>query len=106
LDEGKVVNLYGVWDRSPISFIFSLISLFNTTNILCFSWVDKKSGKNWFNFSGDTLEALRAAVPDIPPLVTIVRNSKLGYFVIDLVREAISAKSASFSSLAPITHNT
>ena len=72
----------------------------------CFSFSLKNSGKKSSNFSLDTLAALRAAVPDTPPLVTIVRNSRFGYLVIPLVRDAISLKSSSFSSLAPIIQST
>ena len=63
-------------------------------------------GSNGFNFSVDILAAFLAAVPDAPPCVTIVRNSKLSYLSNDLVLFAISLKSSSLPSLAPITNNT
>ena len=72
----------------------------------CFSSSDNSSGKNEVNFSGVWFKALRAAVPDIPDLDTIVLSSRLGYLLIAAVRLAISVKSSSLPSLAPITHNT
>ena len=67
---------------------------------------DNSDGTNGLNFSNDILEEFLAAVPDAPPCVIIVRNSKLLYLSNDFVLLAISEKSSSLPSLAPITNNT
>ena len=63
-------------------------------------------GSNGLNFSEEILAAFRAAVPDAPPVVIIVRNSKLSYLSNDFVRFDMSLKSSSLPSLAPIINNT
>ena len=63
-------------------------------------------GSSGFNFLTEILAAFLAAVPDAPPCVIIVRNSKLSYLSNDFVRFDMSLKSSSLPSLAPITNNT
>ena len=67
---------------------------------------DNSDGTNGLNFSNDILDALRAAVPETPPCVTIVRKFKFGYLSNVVVLDAISLKSSSLPSLAPIMNNT
>ena len=63
-------------------------------------------GKKGINFSIEILAAFLAAVPDTFPCVTVTANAKLSYLSTLLVLLAISEKSSSSPSLAPIIHNT
>ena len=90
----------------PSSGLFSVILSATILNTCSTSSSESSDGTKRLNFSKDILEAFLAAVPDTPPVVTMVRRFKFGYLSNEVVLDAISLKSSSLPSLAPIINNT